>query len=247
MAIRYEANPPKIVEGVDRQESIEKFVDRVKRISKFCDAVHITENVLGFERVPPIEIGAIIKKEIPELPITVSLRIRDKTEEEIIKFVEDSIENQFSGILILLGDPSQNSKPDSGNLPTKILEKLNSSNYNSKIDFYLSISNNPDFSKIQNKINSKPKGFMTQVIQNINQVENLKNNLKNFDIIPIILYPSLKNESSAKFLNLNLEEYSKNFEEFVNRVHQITGDVLITSPSDFTSLYEFLSKSKFEL
>lgn len=88
---------------------------------------------------------------------------------------------------------------------------------------------------------------MTQVIQNVNQVENLKKNLQNFEVIPIILYPSIKNESSAKFLNLNLEEYSKNFEEFVNKVHQITGDVLITSPSDFTSLYEFLSKSKFEL
>ena len=61
------------------------------------------------------------------------------------------------------------------------------------------ISNNPDFSKIQKKIDANPRGFMTQVIQNVNQVEKLSENLKGFDVIPIILFPSEKNEKSAKF------------------------------------------------
>ena len=39
--------------------------------------------MLGHQRVSPIEVGKIIKKEIPDLPITVSLRVRDKSEEEI--------------------------------------------------------------------------------------------------------------------------------------------------------------------
>jgi homocysteine S-methyltransferase len=73
MTIRYEANPPKILPDSDTSESIQKFIDKIKIISKKCDAIHLTENVLGFERVSPIETGKIIKKEIPNLPITVSL------------------------------------------------------------------------------------------------------------------------------------------------------------------------------
>ena len=80
MTIRYEANPPKILPDVDTNESIKKFVDKIKIISKKCDAIHLTENVLGFQRVSPIEVGKIIKQEIPNLPITVSLRVRDKNE-----------------------------------------------------------------------------------------------------------------------------------------------------------------------
>ena len=96
--------------------------------------------------------------------------------------------------------------------------------------------------KISKKLEAKPKGFMTQVVQNIDQVQNLADNLKGYLIIPIILFPSDKNEKSAKFLNMDLTEYSKNFDEFVNKVHKITGDILLTSPSDFTGLNNFLEK-----
>jgi homocysteine S-methyltransferase len=56
------------------------------------------------------------------------------------------------------------------------------------------------------------------------------------------LYPSPKNEKSAKFLNLDLDAYGQEFEELVNKTHEITGDVLITSPNDFNGLNEFLEK-----
>ena len=85
MTIRYEANPPKILSNVNTDESIKKFVHKIKTISKKCDAIHLTENVLGHKRVSPIKIGEIIKKEIPDIPITVSLRVRDKDENEIEK------------------------------------------------------------------------------------------------------------------------------------------------------------------
>ena len=88
MTIRYEANPPKILPDVDTNESIKKFTDKIKIISKKCDAIHLTENVLGFQRVSPIKVGKIIKEEISDLPITVSLRVRDKSEKEILEFVE---------------------------------------------------------------------------------------------------------------------------------------------------------------
>lgn len=243
MTIRYEANPPKILSNVDTNESIVKFIEKIKIISKKCDAIHLTENVLGYKRVSPIEVGKIIRKEIPDIPITVSLRVRDKNEKEISEFVENCISIGFSGILVLMGDPSQTGRPDSGQIPSRIVEKLREQGIDSKIDLYLSISNKPDFSKIRKKLKANPKGFMTQVVQNIEQVKNLFDNLKGFSVIPIILFPSKKNERSAKFLKLELASYSNEFEEFVKKAHQITGDILITSPSDFNSLNEFLEKS----
>ena len=243
MTIRYEANPPKILPGIDPNESIQKFVEKIKIISKKCDAIHLTENVLGFQRVSPIEAGKIIKKEIPKLPITVSLRVRDKTEKEISEFVDNCISIGFSGILILMGDPSQTGKEDSGQIPSAVAKRLKEQGIDAKIDLYLSISNKPNFSKIGKKVDAKPKGFMTQVIQNISQVQDLYENLKEFSIIPILLYPSPKNEKSAKFLNLDLATYGQGFEELLKKTHEITGDILLTSPSDFNGLNEFLEKS----
>ena len=244
MTLRYEANPPKILPGVDVEESISKFVEKIKLISTKCDAIHLTENVLGYQRVSPIKVGKIIRKELPNLPITVSLRVRDKTQEEVDSFVQQVIDGGFSGILVLMGDPPQDGQKDSGLFPSQVVKNLKEKQIDSKIDLYLSISNKPDFSKIEKKISAKPKGFMTQVIQNIDQVKTLTENLKGYSIIPIILYPSDKNEKSAKFLNLNLEQYRENFEEFLSQVHQTAGDVLITSPSDFSGLNEFLEKNR---
>ncbi len=243
MTIRYEANPPKILHDVDTNESIAKFIEKIKIISKKCDAIHLTENVLGYQRVSPIQVGKIIRREIPDIPITVSLRVRDKSEKEISEFVESYISIGFSGILVLMGDPSQTGKPDLGQIPSTTVKRLKEQGIDSKIDLYLSISNKPDFSKIRKKLEASPKGFITQVIQNLEQVQNLSDNLKGFLVIPIILFPSEKNEKSAKFLNLELASYSQEFEEFVKKAHKITGDVLITSPSDFNGLNKFLKKS----
>ena len=240
MTIRYEANPPKITPGVDLDESISKFIDKIKLISKNCDAIHLTENVLGFERVSPLKVGKLIKKEIPDLPLTVSLRVRDKTQAEIDSFVQDAISSGFSGILVLMGDPSLSGQKDSGLVPSHVVKKLHENKIDEKIDVYLSISNKPNFSKIGKKLDAHPKGFMTQVVQNIEQVETLAENLKGYSIIPIVLYPSEKNEDSAKFLNLDLGKYKDRFGEFLSKIEKITGDVLITSPRDFISLKEFL-------
>lgn len=119
-----------------------------------------------------------------------------------------------------MGDPSQTGKQDSGLVPSAVVGKLREKGFDSKIDLYLSMSNKPNFSKIGKKIDARPKGFMTQVVQNIEQVQNLSENLKGFSVIPIILFPSEKNEKSAKFLNLDLAVYSKGFDEFVKKYMQ---------------------------
>ena len=70
-----------------------------------------------------------------------------------------------------MGDPSQTGKPDSGQIPSAVIKKLRERGYDSKIDLYLSVSNKPNFSKIGKKLTAKPKGFMTQVVQDIQQVK----------------------------------------------------------------------------
>ena len=244
MTIRYEANPPKILPGVDLNESISKFIDKIKLISKKCDAIHLTENVLGHNRVSPIHVGKLIKKEIPDLKITVSLRVRDKNKNQVEEFIQEAITSGFSGVLVLMGDPSNNGQKDSGLIPSQVVKEWQEKNIDSKIDLYLSIPNNPDFSKIKKKIDSHPRGFMTQVIQSTQQVENLVNHLEGFSVIPIVLFPSEKNQSSAKFLNLDLSKYRESFGEFLTKIQNISGDVLITSPSDFSGLREFLEAKK---
>ena len=124
MTIRYEANPPKILPGLDLEESISKFVNKIKLISTKCDSIHLTENVLGYTRVSPIKVGKIIKKEIPNLPLTVSLRVRDKTKKEIEDFVQEAISAGFSGILVLMGDPSQTGQKDLGLVPSQVVKML---------------------------------------------------------------------------------------------------------------------------
>ena len=241
MTIRYEANPPKVLPEEDTNKAILKFVEKIKEISKKVDAIHLTENVLGHQRVSPIKVGKIIQEQIPNIPITVSLRVRDKTEKEIFDFVDECIKIKISGILVLMGDPAKDGKTDSGQIPSSVVKNLKKK-VESKIDLYLSISNKPDFSKIGKKIDANPKGFMTQVIQNVNQVQRLSENLKGFKVIPIILFPSEKNEKSAKFLNIDLESYTKEFDKLVGEACEITGDVLITSPNDFAGANRFLEK-----
>ncbi len=240
MTIRYEANPPKILPGADMQESVSRFVERIRSISGCCDAVHLTENVLGFQRASPVTVGRIIKNEIPDIAITASLRVRERTEAEVRSLVGECIEIGFSGILVLMGDPSRDRGPDSGLVPSQVAKRLREEGLGSEIDLYLSISNRPDYGRIARKIEAGPKGFMTQVVQSVGQVRELAANLEGFSIVPIVMHPSAKNEGSARFLGLDLGSYREDFGDFVEQIHGIAGDVLITSPNDFASLREFL-------
>ena len=112
------------------------------------------------------------------------------------------------------------------------------------MDIYLSLPNNPDFNKIQKKIDAQPTGFITQVIHSIDEVTRISDKLKpeGFKIIPCILLPSEKNTKSAEFLKLNWSNYADSVLDFIKKIHEITGDILITSPNDFNYAKEILGK-----
>ena len=78
----------------------------------------------------------------------------------------------------------------------------------------------------------------------LQQIEKIVGNLKpnNFKIIPCLLIPSQKNLKSAEFLKIDWSNYKEDIIGFINEIHSITGDVLITSPNDFKRAYETISK-----
>ena len=249
MTIIYEINPPKIPDGLDESSDeikalLKKLEQRVSDISLLCGGIHITDSVLGTRRVSALNAAKSIKKNNPHLKITISIRTRDRDMNAIKEVVKKSIEFELDGILILKGDPSKDKPNDSGLIPSQVVKELNKSEISTKTNFFLSLPSNPNFEKIRKKINALPAGFMTQVIHSSQQAQRIseKLRLQGFRIIPCILLPSEKNKNSAEFLNLDWSEYEENPECFIKEIHQIAGDVLITSPNDFFFAKEILKK-----
>ena len=249
MTLRYEINPPKIIQDSNlSHEEITKLLDKVKHrvseISTSCDGIHFTDSVLGIPRISPVTTGKLIRKLNSKIEITVSLRVRDKNLTLLSKLMEDTVSGGLDGVLILKGDASQDGQKDSGLIPSQVVKHFNELGYGKKLDLFLSLPSKPDFNKIQKKIEAEPAGFITQVIHSIDEVTRIVDKLKpcGFKIIPCILLPSEKNKKSAKLLQLDWSEYKNAVEDFIRKVHKIAGDVLVTSPNDFNSAKEVLGK-----
>jgi len=249
MAVIYEINPPKIPDGVNISDDeinslLTKLLQRVSDISALCDGIHVTDSVLGTRRVSALTTGKLLKTIHSNLQITISMRVRDKDMNFIKHIVQESIESELDGILVLKGDPSQENPIDLGLIPSQVVKQLNELGYGKKTNFFLSLPSNPNFEKIQKKITAAPKGFMTQVIHSAEQVQRISDKLRpsGFRIIPCILLPTKKNENSAKFLELDWSGYKENPAKFIKEIHRIAGDVLITSPNDFAFAKDTLQK-----
>ena len=241
MTVRYEINPPKISD--DGQDVRNVLFERIETISSVCNGIHLTDSVLGIPRVSPFEIAKQIRESNKNIKLTCSLRVRDKNLNDIEKIVQESI-GTVDGILVLMGDKSD-TMPNKDNLiPSQVVKALNDNGLDKKIELFLSLPSNPNFAKIQKKIDAKPVGFVTQVIHSKDQVEKIVNYLRpnGFKIIPCLLLPSQNNLKSAEFLKIDWSNYEENIIEFINEIHSITGDILITSPNDFKRAHETLTK-----
>ena len=241
MTIRYEINPPKI--SADGQDIRNVLFERIETISSVCNGIHLTDSVLGIPRVSPFEIAEQIRESDKNIKLTCSLRVRDRNLNDIEKIVEKSI-GTVDGILILMGDKSDTISNKAELVPSQVVKALNDNGLGKKIKLFLSIPNNPNFAKIQKKIAAKPTGFFTQVIYSRDQIGKIADNLKpsGFEIIPCLLLPSQNNLKSAEFLKIDWSNYKENVLGFINEIHSITGDLLITSPNDFKRAYETISK-----
>ena len=241
MTVRYEINPPKI--SGDGQDVRNVLFERIETISSVCNGIHLTDSVLGIPRVSPFKIAKQIRESNKNIKLTCSLRVRDKNLNDIEKIVQESI-GTVDGILVLMGDKSDTMSNKDNLIPSQVVKALNDNGLDKKIELFLSLPSNPNFAKIQKKIDAKPVGFVTQVIHSKDQVEKIVNYLRpnGFKIIPCLLLPSKNNLKSAEFLKIDWSNYEENFIEFINEIHSITGDILITSPNDFKRAYETISK-----
>lgn len=249
MVIRYEINPPKINQEIslsdeDTEELLDKVKLRVSEIETKCEGIHFTDSVLGIPRVSPVITGALIRKSNEKIQITTSLRVRDKNLSTLTELMEKVVSTKLNGVLILKGDASLNEHKDSGLIPSQTVKYFKELGFDKKMDIFLSLPNNPNFNKIQKKIDAEPTGFITQVIHTVDEVSRISDKLKpsGFKIIPCVLLPSEKNIKSAQFLNLNWANYKDSTLDFINKIHEITGDILITSPNDFNYAKEILGK-----
>jgi len=239
MTVRYEINPPKI--SNDGQDVRNVLFERIETISSVCNGIHLTDSVLGIPRVSPFEIAKQIRESDKNIKLTCSLRVRDKNLNDIEKIVEQSV-GTVDGILVLMGDKSDAMSSKAELIPSQVVKTLNDNGLGKKTELFLSIPSNPNFAKIQKKINAKPAGFFTQVIHSKKQIEKISDKLNDFKIIPCLLLPSQKNLKSAEFLKIDWSNYKEDILGFINEIHSITGDVLITSPNDFKRAYETISK-----
>jgi len=249
MTLRYEINPPKVVQNKipshdELQTELKKTTQRISEIGSNCKGIHITDSVLGIPRISPVSTGSFIRNSNSEIEIMASLRVRDRNLTSLTQNVYDTILLGLDGLLILKGDAPPLGPKDSGLIPSQIIKYFKELGFDKKLDFYLSLPTNPDFKKIQKKIDSQPTGFITQVVDSVDQVSRIVDNLKpqGFKIIPCVLLPSEKNLKSAEFLNLNWSDYEENVVDFIKKIHELTGEVLISSPNDFKGAQEIFSK-----
>jgi len=239
MTVRYEINPPKISD--DGQDVRNVLFERIETISSVCNGIHLTDSVLGIPRVSPFEIAKQIRESDKNIKLTCSLRVRDKNLNDIEKIVEQSV-GTVDGILVLMGDKSDAMSSKAELIPSQVVKTLNDNGLGKKIELFLSIPSNPNFAKIQKKIDAKPTGFFTQVIHSKNQIEKISDELNDFKIIPCLLLPSENNLKSAEFLKIDWSNYKEEILGFINEICGITDDILITSPNDFKRAYETISK-----
>ena len=242
MVLLYEANPPKMDGG--GVGATGRFVERLRDVSDVCGGIHVTENVLGMQRVSPILVGRRLRDAVPDISMTLTMRVRDKNSADIDAFVSDAVEAGFSGMLVVAGDPAPN-VPPSNQVPSGVVRRLLRNRLAPGLDLYLSIPAEPDYTAMATKLSACPRGFITQVIQSPGQVESMVTRLPKYDILPIVLYPSPKNQKAAAFLGIDMGAYSDEFGGFIRRIHDATGNVLMTSPGDYAGLYEFLSENRY--
>ena len=240
MTITYEINPPRI--SAD-QNILNTLFERIESISSVCNGIHLTDSVLGIPRISPLNVAKKIRETNQKIKLTCSLRVRDKGLNIIEEIVKESV-GIVDGILILMGDKSNTDGDKTNLVSSQVVTFLNDGGFNEKLELFLSIPANPNFTKIQKKINAKPKGFFTQVVNSKTNVERITNFLKpnGFRIIPCLLLPSEKNTKSAELLKIDWSDYKDNFIEFASEIHNSADDILISSPNDFKGAHETLSK-----
>lgn len=246
--IRFELNPPKTIQNLYFEEhglrgSLSSLVKRASELVGLVDGIHITDSVLGVPRISGISFAHFIRQAGNNLPISCSLRARDRNYTSFMQFVGDAILLGLESILILKGDELGPDLSTSNLKPTEILKVLQGEHYDRCIDFSLAIpSKATDKFQIEKKILSRPHSLVTQSIESLDDLGELADLAKQhgIKIVACIMIPSEKNLKSAQKIRLDWHEYSKDPVSFIIEANKIADEVLLTSPNHFAAAIEVL-------
>jgi 5,10-methylenetetrahydrofolate reductase len=246
--IRFELNPPKTVQNLYFEEhglrkSLLSLVDRAKELIGLVDGIHITDSVLGIPRISGISFAHFIRDSGNNLPISCSLRARDRNYTSFMQFVGDAILLELESILILKGDELGPNSSTSNLKPTEILKVLKREKYDRYIHFNLAVpSKVTDRFQIEKKILCRPHSLVTQSIESLSDLGELADLTKQHGIktVACIMIPSDKNLKSAQMIGLDWNEYSKDPVSFIIESNKIADEVLLTSPNHFAAAIEVL-------
>jgi 5,10-methylenetetrahydrofolate reductase len=239
--IIYEMNPPKVLndnhyDNDTIRKNVDIFISKTKRISEFVDGIHLTDNVLGIPRVSSLMLVSMLKKNGITKPISCTCRLYDKNLISVLQFVTEAILCGVYSILVLRGDDPIIGNKFFNTSPSKAIKTLSEHNFNNYIKLDLSFPNEVDDTmKIKNKLEAKPRAFITQSISNI---DNLRDIVKvsapyGIDVIPCIMCPSSRNEISAQNIGLDWHSYKEQPENFIREAASLTKKILLCSPNSF--------------
>ena len=253
MIINYELNPPKILPNdyfsySNLLSDIEIVKNKVMILDEYINCLHFTDSVLGVPRLSSITMASIIKKNNATMKISCSVRTRDRNLTSMYQTISDSILLNLESLLIILGDQPKNDLESQELLkPSKVVNQFNAQEFNKSIKLNLSIPNKiRNIHTIKGKIDAKPNAFVTQSMESLEDLENIIDQIRPFDIkvIACIMVPSEKNKRSAELIGLNWKEYEKEPIEFIKNSGKIADEVLITSPNHFALATEILKELK---
>lgn len=262
VAIGYEVNPPRLpadspgepraAEAARLLEGVERRISDLSGSCPRCDAVHVTESVLGTRRLSPIATARRIGEIAPRLSMTVTMRTRGRSLGDAIAFAGRAASEGVGGILVVMGDPPRGGADAGGApgrppplAPSRAAAGMRGAAAAAGIDLFLSAAGPAAAgdAAMRAKIAARPAGFFTQVVSSVEEVARIRGSLApmGFRVVPIVLVPSEANRGSAKFLGLDWSGYERDPAGFIGGVHAEAGDVLVTSPSDFAAARDALA------
>lgn len=256
MNVIYEINPPKIFQADQMDLPMfsnekDKFLKRVSIISHITNDIHLTDSVLGVPRMSSVFAAQLIANTLNKssFNISCSIRTRDRNLNSIIQSVADSLVANVKSLLFILGDKpaySPNNIEYINEKPTDVVRALNNLGFNKFINLELSISNRITNSQsLRKKIEAGPKGFITQSVSSILEIQILNRILEPYglDLIPCIMVPSQKNRKAASMIGLDWSEYEKDFSGFIEQIaSEGIKKILLTSPNSFDEGVQILKK-----
>jgi 5,10-methylenetetrahydrofolate reductase len=248
MKIRFELNPPKIQPNSsfatdELKKSLSTLVRRAGDLVGLTDGIHITDSVLGVPRLSSISLGYTLKNAGNNLPISCSVRVRDRNYTSFIQYVGDAILLGLQSILILKGDELGSDSSTSNLKPTQMLKLLKKDGYDRFINFSLAVpSRVRNRLQIEEKIEAAPHSLVTQSIESLADLGEIADTAKEHGIktVACIMAPSEKNLISANMIGLDWRQYSKDPISFIIEANKIADEILLTSPNHFAAAIEIL-------